>query len=184
MVLSALKREVRIAWRRGISIVTAPKARTSTLLHPSRTGSSTFERLPHYANGHTTPVTSPTRFQKYSPLAFTAHMNDANVSTSLTLCSRKCFSTTNASVLCTSVTSDKTGVTLGRLSSSNKRELRLRLALALSSRRGRLAGVGGRGCGPGLAVEVLCPRPRSRNEGGGGSKAVVAIGSMSGTMSN
>lgn len=106
------------------------------------------------------------------------------MSTSLTVCSRKCFSTTCASVLWTSCTSESTGVTSGSLSSSNNRELLLRLALALGSLRGRLAGVGGRGCGAGLAVDVLWPRGRNKDDGGGGSNAVVAKGSMSGTMSN
>lgn len=73
----------------------------------------------------------------------TAHINDANISTSslplMSGMSLKCFSTMLAKTLWTSSTSANIGVRL-LVSSSSKREL-LRLLCSLDSRRGRLAGV-------------------------------------------
>lgn len=114
------------------------------------------------------------------PLAFTAHMNDASVSTSLTECSLKCRCATCASMPCTSCTSARTGTMGSAPLSSTSRALRRR---AGTSRRGRFAGVTGT-AGPGDAVSA-CRLLRGRRSavGGGGSSAASGDGSTSGTRS-
>ena len=123
------------------------------------------------------------------PFAFTAHMNAASVSTSLTSYSRKCRSAIPANTPFTSARSPYTGGGAGIRSSSTSRELRRRLAPG--SLRGRLAVVPGPP-GPGLAVDVrrrACPcggrwlLGLSSDEGGPGSSALSGDGSKSGIRS-
>ena len=117
------------------------------------------------------------------PLAFTAHMNDASVSTSLTECSLKCLCATCASTPCTSCTSASTGMTGSTPLSSTSLALRLR---AGTSRRGRFAGVTV-APGPGDAVSACrrawLLRGRRSADGGGGSSGASGEGSTSGTRS-
>lgn len=103
---------------------------------------------------------------------FTAHMNEANVSTSFTANSPQCRATIVASTLWISPTSANTGgcPTPARNSSSSNRELRRRLASFESrARRGRLAGVVL--VAKGLAARDVIRTGSSRADGGGGSSA-------------